>query len=70
MKLSQLAFKNLEQGTILFDENGLREFGINLVDASVQSGLCTEILKEEPKFALKTFYCFVHLSLQEFLAAL
>ncbi|XP_041960930.1 NACHT, LRR and PYD domains-containing protein 3-like isoform X2 [Alosa sapidissima] len=68
LRLSELAFRNLENGTVLFDEDVLKSRGMET--ASLQSGLCTEILREEPKFVLKPFYCFVHLSLQEFLAAL
>ncbi|KAL2086065.1 hypothetical protein ACEWY4_017124 [Coilia grayii] len=70
LKLSELAFRNLEQGTILFDESSLKDCGIDVEAASVRSGLCTEILREEPEFAIRKFYCFVHLSIQEFLAAL
>ncbi|XP_062387621.1 NACHT, LRR and PYD domains-containing protein 12-like [Sardina pilchardus] len=72
LKLAELAFRKLEgtEGSILFYEDDLKECGINPEDASVLCGLCTEIFKVEPVMFQKRFYSFVHLSIQEFLAAL
>ncbi|XP_062389196.1 NACHT, LRR and PYD domains-containing protein 12-like [Sardina pilchardus] len=70
VKLGKLAFNNLEKGNLIFYQKDFQDCGIDVKSGSLQAGVCTEIFKEEYAVAEEKIFSFVHLSVQEFLAAL
>ncbi|XP_067363037.1 NLR family CARD domain-containing protein 3 isoform X2 [Channa argus] len=67
-KVGKLAFKMLEKNISMFCEEDVKEYGLNLTEVTVLSGLCTEL----PSAASdgKRRFCFIHFTFQEFMAAL
>ncbi|XP_030014907.1 NLR family CARD domain-containing protein 3-like [Sphaeramia orbicularis] len=68
--LGKLAFEQLKKGNLIFYESDLTECGIDISSASVYSGVFTEVFREERGLYQDQRFCFIHLSVQEFVAAL
>ncbi|XP_016297903.1 NACHT, LRR and PYD domains-containing protein 12-like [Sinocyclocheilus anshuiensis] len=69
LKLAKLAFEQLKKETIVFKEEDVRACGIDVSEDTEFTGMIAEIFKKEKGLHEKKFFCFVHLSVQEFLAA-
>ncbi|XP_037628836.1 uncharacterized protein LOC119489909 isoform X12 [Sebastes umbrosus] len=69
MSLGKLAFEGLVEGNLLFTEETLTECGVDITKTAVFSGLFTQIKREGSGLYPHKLFCFVHLSIQEFLAA-
>lgn len=70
LKLGKLAFEHLMKGNLIFYEHELKEYNINVTRAAVHSGIFTEVSNNDSGLDQARVFCFVHLSMQEFLAAL
>ncbi|KAI4881530.1 hypothetical protein NFI96_008385, partial [Prochilodus magdalenae] len=70
LKLAKLAFIQLTQTHIMFYEDDLTECHIDVRKDVEYSGMFAEIFKQQSVLHEEKVYCFIHLSVQEFLAAL
>ncbi|KAI2665901.1 NLR family CARD domain-containing protein 3 [Labeo rohita] len=69
LKIAKLAFEQLKKENIVFYEEDLRESGIDVSKDTEFTGMVAEIFKMEDGLYKTKVFCFVHLSVQEFLAA-
>lgn len=71
LALGKLAFEELEKKNQLFYEDDLINYGLDIEEAAVFSGLLTEIIQDDGEVLIpKRVFSFVHMSIQEFLGAL
>ncbi|XP_051742954.1 NACHT, LRR and PYD domains-containing protein 12-like isoform X3 [Ctenopharyngodon idella] len=69
LKLAKLAFEQLKEQNIVFYEEDLEACGIDVSEDTEFTGMTAEIFKQEDGLHEEKIFCFVHLSVQEFLAA-
>ncbi|KAL1250564.1 hypothetical protein QQF64_018360, partial [Cirrhinus molitorella] len=69
LKLAKLAFEQLKKENIVFYKEDLKACGIDASKDTEFTGMIAEIFKREQSLHGAKVYCFVHLSVQEFFAA-
>lgn len=69
LSLGKLAFQQLQKGHLIIRQEDLRECGIGVRDASVYSELLPHIFQEDCGLGHDRRFYFLHMSFQEFLAA-
>ncbi|KAL0148357.1 hypothetical protein M9458_056337, partial [Cirrhinus mrigala] len=69
LKLAKLAFEQLKKENIVFKKEDLKACDIDASKDTEFTGMIAEILKREHRIHGAKVFCFVHLSVQEFLAA-
>ncbi|XP_026106532.1 NACHT, LRR and PYD domains-containing protein 3-like [Carassius auratus] len=69
LKLAKLAFEELKKKNIVFYEKDLKACGIFVSKDTEFTGMIAEIFKKEDGLHDKKVFSFMHLSVQEFLAA-
>ncbi|XP_032363254.1 NACHT, LRR and PYD domains-containing protein 12-like isoform X1 [Etheostoma spectabile] len=70
LKMGRLAFEMLEKRDTMFYQEELDRCGLDLTEASMYSKVYTAFLNKEYVVFDKIAYYFIHLSIQEFLAAI
>ncbi|XP_047674820.1 protein NLRC3-like isoform X2 [Tachysurus fulvidraco] len=70
LNMAKLAFLGMKKNTLIFYEDDLKECGIHIEEAAEFSALCTQLFREEFGLYRKRVFCFLHLSVQEHLAAI
>ncbi|XP_041635487.1 NLR family CARD domain-containing protein 3-like [Cheilinus undulatus] len=70
LKLGKLAFIQLQRNNLIFYDEDFEKCGINLKEATIYSGFFNTVLREEQVFSQEKIFFFVHLTIQEFFAAL
>ncbi|XP_061124926.1 NACHT, LRR and PYD domains-containing protein 12-like [Syngnathus typhle] len=71
--LAKMAFEGLMKKQQIFYESDLRESGLDELQVAKHSGVFTEVFEEVPplkKYQRSKMFQFIHLSIQEYLAAL
>ncbi|XP_065327642.1 NACHT, LRR and PYD domains-containing protein 3-like [Pelmatolapia mariae] len=69
LNLGRLAFEHLEKGNTFFYQEDLDQCGLDATEALLHTEVYKEIFKREQGILQKPVYCFIHQSIQEFLAA-
>lgn len=70
LQLGKLAFVHLQKNHLIFYDTDLEAEGIDIKEAATFSGFCSTIFIDEEIVPQRMVYFFVHLTIQEFFAAL